>query len=185
MISVKAQCISTPVGGKYDLFQFYYQRYKQNDTNQDNVVELLRMISILNDRGRHWDLKLVQWRDAKLRIPWYHNLFCAHVGTASRPIAAWSSAFFHKLDFIYQGHNAQKPHLNTAVCILCQSYCYSELIICKMHTDWTLQFNVEQHHVCWILVKQELNDRSAPNVTLQQSDINLSVEEVIRDAGAI
>lgn len=34
----------SPTGAKYDLFQFYYQQHKQNDTNQDNVVAPLKSI---------------------------------------------------------------------------------------------------------------------------------------------
>lgn len=35
----------SPTGAKYDLFLFYYQQHKQNDTNQGNVVAPLKSIS--------------------------------------------------------------------------------------------------------------------------------------------
>lgn len=34
----------SPSGEKYDLFLFYYQQHKQNDTNQNNVVAPLKII---------------------------------------------------------------------------------------------------------------------------------------------
>lgn len=81
-----SQAAPPPTGVKYDLFQFYYRRHKQTDTNRDNAVAPLKkilfhfnlypVITVTEDNQMEQDLFYLSWFSGVFYFTLPSNTFC-------------------------------------------------------------------------------------------------------------